>query len=140
MAWLHAVPRPPEGSRRAEIAAKGDQEPKLSRLDRLKKDGVQPELPPNPLPHVVNRLIEISLAEAAGMGIGPVSWLMIHAWQQVTGIELGPWEGRIIRRLSLAYVAEGRKAESENCPPPFHTQVTEREKVTELATLQMVLG
>lgn len=137
MAWLHATPKPPEGTKRA--AAK-DQPPAVSRMERYKRDGIVPQMPPNPAPHIINRLVEIGLTEAAGMGAGPISWLTIDAWCRRTGIDLAPWEARVLRSLSVAYVAEGRQAESENCPAPWRAAPTEREKEVELARLRSVLG
>lgn len=137
MAWLNATPKPPPGTKRAKIA---DDKPALSRLARLKGDGISPKMPPNAAPHIVDRLIEIGLTEAAGMGAGPVSWREINEWQAGVGVTLDPWEARLIRRLSNEYLAEGRRAESENCPPPWRAEVTERERVVELARLEMLLG
>lgn len=137
MAWLGATPKPPAGSKRETIA---DEAPKLSRLDRLKKDGVTPPMPPNPAPHIVARLVEIGLTEANGMGASPLSWREIRAWQEATAVELPPWEARLIRHLSTAYLSESRRAESENCPPPWRAEVTQREREVEQARLEMVLG
>lgn len=106
----------------------------------MKRDKIVPQMPPNPAPHIIQRLLEIGLAEAAGMGTGPVSWQAIDAWANRTGIILSPWEARLIRSLSVAYVAEGRVAESETCPPPWRAEVSEREKEVELARLRAVLG
>lgn len=136
MAWLNATPRPPEGSKRAQAGKSGE----MSRADRLRRQGVTPPMPPNPAPQIIARLIEIGLTEAAGMGAGPISWQSIAAWQQVTRVALPPWEARLIRQLSVEYLAEGRKAESENCPAPWRAPVTEREKQAELQRLRMVLG
>lgn len=97
-------------------------------------------MPPNPAPHFTDRLIEIGLTEAAGMGAVPISWRQIEAWQQLTGVPLEPWEARLLRRLSAIYLAEGRTAESESCPPPWRTQVTAREREVEDAQLRSVLG
>jgi len=133
---LNATPKPPEGTKRAKAGKTG----KLSRAEKLKRDGVTPPMPPNPAPHIINRLIEIGLTEVAGMSAGPISWQSIAAWQRVTGIDLPAWEARLIRQLSVEYLAEGRKAESENCPPPFRAEVTAREKEAELQRLRMVLG
>lgn len=137
MAWLHTTPKPPEGSKRAKH---GIQAAKLSRLDQLKKDGVEPPMPPNPAPHIVERLIEIGITETTGMGPAPLSWREIAEWQRNTGVPLPPWETRLLRRLSLAYIAEGRRAESENCPPPWRTEVTQRELEAAEASLRLVLG
>jgi hypothetical protein len=106
----------------------------------MKKGGTTPRMPPNPLPHVITRLVEMGLSEVAGMGVAPLSWLTIQAWQCSTGVDLAPWEARLIRRLSVDYVAESRRAESENCPSPWHAGVTQRERDTEEARLRLVLG
>ncbi|WP_093011186.1 phage tail assembly chaperone [Sphingobium sp. YR768] len=137
MAWLNATPKPPPGSKRA--AAK-DQPPPVSRIDQMKRNKIVPQMPPNPAPHIITRLVEIGLTEAAGMGAGPISWQSIDAWCNRTAIDLSPWEARLLRSLSVSYVAEGRKAESENCPAPWRHEVTDREKEVEVQRLQMLLG
>jgi hypothetical protein len=100
MAWLHAVPKPPEGSKRAKL--KG-QAAEISRLDRLKRDGVKPSMPPNPLPHTILRLVEMGITEAAGMGAAPLSWITIDAWQRTTGVDAGgvgsPADPQIVDRI-----------------------------------------
>lgn len=137
MAWLHATPKPPPGTKRASAAAQVD---KSSRLDKLKKDGVEPQMPPNPAPHIVARLIDIGITETTGMGPAPLSWGELSEWQRNTGVPLAPWEARLLRQLSLAYIAEGRRAESENCPPPWRAEVTQKELDAAEASLRMVLG
>lgn len=137
MAWLGAVPKPPAGSKRARRA---DSAPRLSRLEQLKRDGITPAMPPNPAPHIIGWLTEIGLVSAAGMGAGPIAWQEIVAWQVATGVVLPAWTARLIRRLSVAYVAMSRKAEDETCPPPWRAPVTERERAIEEARLRMVLG
>lgn len=137
MAWLNATPKPPEGSKRA---AANQQPPALSRIDQLKRDKIAPQMPPNPAPHVIDRLVEMGLTEAAGMGAGPLSWLTIAAWSTMTAVPLAPWEARLIRRLSIEYLAEGRRAESENCPPPWRGEITDREKQLEVDRLRLLLG
>ena len=97
-------------------------------------------MPPNPAPHLTDRLIEIGLTEAAGMGAAPLSWREIAAWRTETCVPQQPWEARLMRRLSAAYLAESRKAESESCPPPWRTEVTAREREIEEAELRSVLG
>lgn len=137
MAWLNATPKPPEGSKRAKAA---DQAPKISRIDRMRRDHILPAMPPNPMPHLIQRLTDIGITEATGMGPAPLSWREIGEWQRLTGVEMTPWEARLMRQLSLAYIAEGRRAESETCPPPWNMGVSERERETEEARLRMVLG
>ncbi len=139
LAWLHAVPKPPEGTTRAKVAA-ADGAPRLSRYDQMKKNRVPLEMPPNPVPHIVARLIEIGITQPGGMGPVPLSWTEIANWQRDTGVCLEPWEARLMRHLSIAYLGELAKAESENCPPPFRVEVSQREMEIELNQLAMVLG
>lgn len=106
----------------------------------MKKDGIPVLMPPNPAPAMINRLLEIGLTEAAGMGAVPLSWREIDSWCHRTSVNLPPWEARLLRQLSVEYLAEGRRAESENCPPPWRAEVTQRERELEQARLEMVLG
>ncbi len=114
--------------------------PLLSRIEKMKRDKIVPPMPHNPAPHITDRLIEIGLTQAAGMSAVPLSWVEINAWCERTAIDLEPWEGRLIRRLSAAYLAESRKAEIETCPPPWRAEVTAREREIEEAKLRAVLG
>ena len=137
MAWLNATPKPPPGSQRAKAAEKSKP---LSRRDQMKKDGITPQMPPNPMPHLISFFIEIGMTESTGMGPSPLSWREINEWQHATRVRLAPWEARLIRSLSLAYVAETGKAESENYPSPIRTEVTAREREVEEANLRNLLG
>ncbi|WP_419827657.1 phage tail assembly chaperone [Sphingomonas sp.] len=132
------MPRPAEGSRRARSDQDGRK--KLSRLEAQYGTKVPPPMPPNPAPHIVDRLMEIGLHEAAGMGVVPLSWREITAWQENTGVRLEAWEARLIRRLSADYVNESRLAEDESRPSPWRAPVTKREVDTEEARLRSVLG
>jgi hypothetical protein len=124
MAWLNATPKPPEGSK---------QEPDTrTRAERFKESGIPVSMPPNPAPTVITRLMEIGLSEAAGMGAAPLSWREIDAWCNRTAVDLPPWEARLIRQLSVEYLAEGRRAETESCPPPW--------RGAEQSLLESVLG
>jgi hypothetical protein len=109
-------------------------------MEQMKRDRIAPQMPPNPAPHIFDWLIEIGLTEAAGMGAAPISSRELAAWQDNSGVRLAPWETRLIRRLSKAYLAESRIAEVETCPPPWRAEVTAREREVEEARLRMVLG
>lgn len=138
MGWLNARPLPAEGTNRAKTENKAAI---LTRLEQMKRSGIKPRLPPNPAPHILERLIEIGLTEATGMGSAPLSWLSIEAWQRASRITLPPWEARLIRSLSVEYLASHRISESENCPPPWRDKVvTERQKEAEIENLRSVLG
>jgi hypothetical protein len=139
MAWLQATPKPDPRSRRGKLAEQSTA-PRLSRIAALKAKKVVPPMPPNPAPHITDRLIEMGLTQAAGMGAVPLSWGEINAWCDRTAVDLEPWEARLIRRLSAAYLAESHKADDENCPPPWAAPVTAREIEIEEAQLRAVLG
>lgn len=97
-------------------------------------------MPPNPAPHITDRLIEIGLSEAAGMGAVPITWREISAWRENVGVWITPWEARLLRKLSAAYLAESRKAERETCPPPSRIRMTKQHREIEDAELRSVLG
>ena len=137
LAWLQATPKPPKGSRAAGVA---DQSPRKSRADVFKARKIEPPMPPNPLPHVLRWFTEMGISEAAGMGSAPLSWVTIDAWQRITGTRLSPWEARLIRSLSVAYLAESREAEDENRPAPWSAVSSAPERNAELAQLVSVLG
>jgi len=117
-----------------------EQAEKISRLDRMKKDGIVPAMPPNPVPHIIARLVEIGITETNGMGLAPLSWREISEWQRNTAVSLAPWEARLLRQLSLAYIGESRRAEAETCPPPWRAEVSQREREVDEAKLRIVLG
>lgn len=137
MAWMGATPRPVRGSRRAETF---DAAEATSRLDRMKSMGINPPMPRNPAPHIMDRFVEMGMVEATGAGTGPLSWREIHYWQSNTSVRLPPWEARLMRRLSVDYLAEQRRAEEETCPAPWSDPNSEDMKRAEVAVLDMVLG
>lgn len=105
LAWLHAVPEVKHG--------KTTKQGEKSRFDDL---GEAALVPPNPAPHIVDWLMDIG---PTAPDAAPLSWRDIAAWQSITGIELEPWEGRLIRRLSGDFAAMRLKAEKSECPPPW---------------------
>lgn len=97
-------------------------------------------MPPCPAPHIIARFIEIGMTEATGMGPAPLSWREIEAWRRNTGVWIAPWEARLIRKLSLSYIGQLARSESENCPPPWRAPVTEQDVKAEIGALRSVLG
>jgi hypothetical protein len=114
--------------------------PALSRMAEMKAKKIPVQMPPSPAYHLVEHFIEMGMSEAAGMGMVPLSWREINAWCDRTRVDLAPWEARLIRKLSTEYLAESRRAESENCPPPWRAEVTQRELDVEQARLELLLG
>ena len=140
MAWLNAVPKPAPGTRRADRAAESDAPPPISRIEQYRAEQITPAMPPNPAPHIITRLVEIGLSEAAGMGAVPLSWGTINEWQRATGVRLAPWEARLLHRLSTEYLAEGRRAESENCPSPWRAPISQAERDSDEARVLEMFG
>lgn len=136
MAWLAAVPKPPAGSNREKIGTGA----KISRAEQMKKNRITLKMPPNPMPHIIDRMVEIGFTEPAGMGMGPISWQTIAAWSRMTGIALSSWEARLLRHLSAVYLAEFNAAAEEGRPAPYRTKVTQREAEVEQAGLRALLG
>lgn len=134
MAWLHATPKPDERSRRAKSAKP------LSRREQMRRDKITPQMPPNPAPHIIARLIEMGITQSNGMGASPISWSEITAWCERTCINLPPWESRLMRTLSEEYLAELHRAEAEHCPAPWRGQVTQHERDISEARLDALLG
>ena len=136
MAWLNATPKPAEGTKRAKHGLGAT----MSRIDTMKRHKITPSMPPNPAPHLVDRLVEIGLTEAGAMGAAPLSWQSIVAWQQARRIRISSWEANLIHKLSIAYLAESRLAESENRPAPWRGEVSEQEAAAEIDQLRAALG
>lgn len=61
-----------------------------------------PPSPPNPAPYLTDWLFEIGPMTAGNV----IGWQDLTCWQRITGIELQPWEARILRRLSGEYALE----------------------------------
>ena len=85
----------------------------------MEADGIEPDMPDIDARYLVDYLFEIGPTMVAGMGEAPLSAQEIKAWQDLCGIDLQPWEFRLLRRLSRDYLAESYKAENPACPPPF---------------------
>ncbi|GGB21526.1 hypothetical protein GCM10011380_08880 [Sphingomonas metalli] len=95
-------------------------------------------MPPNIMPHVVDRLTEIGLTGSNGMAAVPLSWGEINEWERSSTVRITGWEKRLIRALSVAYVAEGHRAESDTCPPPWLGEANEATKAAEVAALDLL--
>ncbi|WP_340265407.1 hypothetical protein [Sphingobium mellinum] len=107
MAWLIAKPK-------SKLAAEPD-----SRINGMRAAGIEPELPPNPASYLTDWLFEIGPTVPTGMGLAPIGWHDMQAWQGIAGVELLPIEGRILRRLSQDFIAMGDDARKPDCPPPW---------------------
>jgi hypothetical protein len=120
LAWLHAVPKPPNERKMAEAD-------KRSRMKRLQEDGfAMPNLPPVTSTYLAAVFFADGPALSGGMGQFPLTHLELAAMQRNTGIELSAWEARTLRRLSSEWLAESHKAEAADCPAPYAEMSDER--------------
>jgi hypothetical protein len=117
------VPDPPEVPlRRGQRPPTPD---RRSRRERIEADGGEPQLPFLEAPHLIEYLFEAGPV-LSGMG-GPVvlTWCEIEAWQRRVGLELQPWESRLMRHLSGVYANELVAARDPMRSPPFSSEPTE---------------
>lgn len=91
----------------------------MTRLKAMRAIGATPSMPVNPAEYLTDWLIEIGPTIVGAMGSGPIGWADIAAWQAINGIEVEPWEGRILRQLSASYLDQCHLARKAACPPPY---------------------
>ena len=68
---------------------------------------------------------EMGLAHPSGMGLTPFAAADVLSWARLSGLEVSPWEGRTLIRMSQAYVSQAKSSEAPECPPPYGKQVLE---------------
>lgn len=136
LAWLYAVPQPPKGTKQAE---KGEPNT-LSRFDQMRRGNVTPQMPPCPMPHFIEWFTDIGMVESGGMGPAPLSWREISEWQANMAVTLEPWEAKLLRELSVAYLSQKGNSECTLDPPPWTAGVTQSEREADEAAIDAVLG
>ncbi|MFC3097045.1 hypothetical protein [Alteraurantiacibacter palmitatis] len=87
-------------------------------------DGIVPDMPPIRTPWIIDTLMDIGASEPGAMGPAPLSWATIAHWQTCMGVDLAPWLCRLLRRLSVEFVAESQNARELDCPAPW-TDITD---------------
>lgn len=86
-------------------------------------------MPPCDAIHLFNYLLDMGPALQGDMGARAIDEITLQAWQFNTGIELMPWESRVLKLLSFDYLAESRAAEKVDRLPPW--RFVEQEKLVE---------
>lgn len=141
LAWLYSVPQlPPKVRQAAEKAGQKIEPNKLSRWDEMTASNTVPKMPPCPMPHFIAWFTEIGMVEAAGMGSAPLSWQGIEAWQRLVGVRLSPWHARLMRSLSVAYLAQKANSELTTDPAPWTAGVTPSQRAADEAALDAAFG
>lgn len=85
----------------------------------MKEDGISPVMPEAGAQYLVNYLFEIGPTMPGAGGPVQITHGEIRAWQENAGIDLQPWEVRLLRRLSLDYLTESYGAAKPGAKPPF---------------------
>lgn len=75
--------------------------------------------------YLIDHLWDVGPAGSSGMGPAVITYAELNAWQQCAGVELQPWETRILRLLSADYVTQGNQAEKPDCPAPYSSNDTQ---------------
>lgn len=113
MAWLHATPKQP-GSKESQ-----NQKSKC-RIDLITENGGTVELPEFEVAaYLIDYWKDVGSVSQGGYSAAPLTAIEISAWQQMVGIQLNPWEFRVLREMSRAYLAYLHEAEEFECPAPF---------------------
>lgn len=77
--------------------------------------------------YLLDIFFEIGPTSDGGMAPGRLTELEIRAWQDNRNLKLLPWEVSILRRLSVSWIAEGQRAESDDASAPWASEVTAAE-------------
>jgi len=113
----------------------------MTRLQTLRANDAQPDIPPAGLgAYLVQYLFDAGPVAHAGQGAVPLGWQDLQAWQQGTGIELQPWEARIVRTLSHAFVASSIAARAPDCPAPYTEAPTPDQRTHVANTLRSIFS
>jgi len=101
----------------------------------------QPELPPldEGGKYLVDYLFEVGPVESGGLGAGPVTHRELYFWQLDIGLELDPWEIRMLRRLSIAYLQQHTKSVKGDCKPPWDVEEARDHAVVAKSMQQSIL-
>jgi hypothetical protein len=126
LAWLQTAPVNPTEEHRNLSHKKSNTPEPTTRIQEMLNKGEQPDLPEvfGGL-YLVEYLMDAGPGSVAGMGMVPITWPDLAAWQDQIGIQLAPWESKMLRRLSGEYLAQARKSEQPDCPSPAYTPLTD---------------
>lgn len=127
MAWLSAT---------LETDSKVKAEP-VNRMKQIRDRGDYPALPHNPAPYLTDWLFDVGPTCASGMGEGVITYTELANWQAISGVELEPWEARLLRRLSAAYAGENYEARKRDHPAPFGGDKSDLEVSRDRVSLQL---
>lgn len=76
--------------------------------------------------YLVGLLNEAGMVLNNGMGVSSLDWKEIHAWLEVTQLELSIWEKLTLKEMSEIYASELSKATAKDATAPY-VEVVEEE-------------
>lgn len=96
-------------------------------------DGATPPMPPisEEAAYLLRYLQEAGPVLGTGMGVIPLTFTELQAWQSQTGLELRPWEATTLRRLSKDYATETTRAANPAQVPPWKPPVVDRAQINQ---------
>lgn len=114
----------------------------MTRLQTLRAQDTQPDLPTvgHDGAYLVGYLFDAGPLVSTGQGSAALSWRDLAAWQSNTGIELQPWEARIVRALSMGYFNSSIAANHPDCPAPYAEQPAPDQRAHVANTLRSIFG
>ena len=117
LAWFNTKPRHPE---KAGVPNGPTKQAELSRSEEIIERGGKPLMPDiDGAEYLVVHWQDLGVITSGGMGLSALSHQEILAWAQCHGTMLQPWELRILRDMSRAYLMQLHESEKPDCPPPF---------------------
>lgn len=113
----------------------------MTRLQTLRAKETQPDLPPAGLgAYLLDHLFDAGPLVSTGQGSAALSWRDMAAWQSGTGIDLQPWEARIVRALSHVYLSSATAAKHPDCPAPYAEAPAPDERARVANTIRAFFG
>lgn len=117
----------PTDPTKGKSVGSADKKPEeLSRAQKIERNGGTPLFPDvGEAQYVITYWQDIGVVEAGAMGPVPLSSKEIASWQECTGIDLQPWEFRVLRDMSRMYLIQAEQSKKPECPPPYGDPVNE---------------
>lgn len=74
------------------------------------------------------------------MGISPIDFTEIKNYSEITNTRLTPWDARMLRHLSCAYVDQHYESKKPQCTAPYEAVMTIEEKRAAVAAAFKTFG
>ena len=79
--------------------------------------------------YLVHMLMDMGPGLQGAAGLVSVTYTEIHAWAELTGANLAPWEAQLLKRLSRTYASAVVEGEDPLAPPPYVRSKPDRQEV-----------